>query len=153
VPLFASHTAGSSPSDQVTIADSRPRSARVVAHFVFAPPPACEPQGPSTRVDKLIVCRTMSGMGKTDRIEARVEPAPAERIRFAASLRHTSVSRFMVDAAAEKAEQVIAEASYTEVPSEYFDRLIEALDGPPQVIPALQRAAMNTALNPIFKQA
>jgi uncharacterized protein (DUF1778 family) len=95
----------------------------------------------------------MSGMNKTERIEARVEPAPAARIRFAASLRHTSASRFIVDAAAEKAEQVIAEASYTEVPSDYFDRLIEALDTPPQVVPALQRAATNRALNPIFKQA
>jgi uncharacterized protein (DUF1778 family) len=95
----------------------------------------------------------MSGMNKTERIEARVEPATAERIRFAASLRHTSVSRFMVDAAAEKAEQVIAEASYTEVPSDYFERLLEALETPPQVVPALQRAAVNTALNPIFQQA
>ena len=95
----------------------------------------------------------MSGMPRTERIEARVEPATAERIRFATTLRHTSVSRFMVEAAAEKAEQVIADASYTEVPSDYFDRLLDALDAPPQAIPALRRSAESTALNPIFEQA
>jgi uncharacterized protein (DUF1778 family) len=95
----------------------------------------------------------MSGMNKTERIEARVEPATAERIRFATSLRHTSVSRFMVEAAAEKAEQVIAEAGHTEVPSEYFDRLIDALDAPAEVIPALQRAVAAAARNPDFQQA
>jgi uncharacterized protein (DUF1778 family) len=95
----------------------------------------------------------MSGMNRTERIEARVEPATAERIRIATGLLHMSMSRFMVEAAAEKAEQVIAEASYTEIPSDYFDRLIEALDAPPQAIPALQRTAMSTAINPAFKQA
>lgn len=95
----------------------------------------------------------MYGMNKTERIEARVDPATAERIRFATGLLHTSISRFMVDAAAETAERVIAEAGWTELPSDYFDHLLEALETPPRAIPALQRAAARATLKPVFMQA
>lgn len=77
---------------------------------------------------------------RTDRIEARVEPERAERIRYAAALTHTSVSSFVVDAAVEKAEEVIGEERETIVPSDFFDSLLEALDEPPEVVPALKRA-------------
>jgi len=90
---------------------------------------------------------------RTERIEARVEPDRAERIRFASSLSHTSVSGFMVDAASEKAEQVIAQASYTMVPSDYFDTLLAALDEPVEPIEALQAAAARVVEEPVFKQA
>ncbi len=95
----------------------------------------------------------MYGMAsRTERIEARVAPERAERIRFASSLSHTSVSSFVVDAASEKAEQVIAETSYTAVPDDYFDALLRALDRPAQPIAALQRAAAAVATNPVFRQ-
>ena len=62
-------------------------------------------------------CRTMSGMtARTERIKARIDPESAERIRYASALEHTSLSGFMVAAAAEKAERVIAEHAYTLVP-------------------------------------
>jgi uncharacterized protein (DUF1778 family) len=89
---------------------------------------------------------------RTERIEARVDPARAERIRFASSLLHISVSGFVIDAASEKAEQVIAEASYTDVPSDYFDRLLAALDAPPTPIAALARAGSQVRRDPAFKQ-
>jgi uncharacterized protein (DUF1778 family) len=95
----------------------------------------------------------MYGMTKrTERIEARVAPERAERIRFASSLSHTSVSSFVVDAASEKAERVIAETSYTAVPDDYFDALLRALDKPAKPIEALQRAAAAVAANPVFVQ-
>jgi len=90
---------------------------------------------------------------RTERIEARVEPDRAERIRFASSLMHTSVSGFMVEAASEKAEQVIAEASYTMVPADFFDNLLAALDEPVQPIQALRSAATRAIKDPAFKQA
>jgi uncharacterized protein (DUF1778 family) len=77
---------------------------------------------------------------RTDRIEARVEPARAERIRYAADLAHTSMSAFVVDAAVEKAERVIAEHRETVVPSDFFDSLLAALDETTSV-PALRKAA------------
>lgn len=92
-------------------------------------------------------------MGKTERIEARVEPETAQRIRYASELLHTSVSRLMVDAASEKAERVIAESTWTELPADYLDRVVSELDTPPTVIPALRSAATSTAADPAFKQA
>lgn len=89
---------------------------------------------------------------RTDRVEARVEPERAERIRFASTLLHQSMSSFMVDAAADRAEQVIADHAYTAVPSDYFDKLLAALDEPAQPIPALARAVAEVAENPAFKR-
>ena len=46
---------------------------------------------------------------RTERIEARIDPERAERIRYAAELVHTSMSAFVVDAAAERAERIITD--------------------------------------------
>jgi uncharacterized protein (DUF1778 family) len=43
---------------------------------------------------------------RTERIEARIDLAHAERIRYASALVHTSLSGLVVAAAAEKAEPV-----------------------------------------------
>jgi uncharacterized protein (DUF1778 family) len=77
---------------------------------------------------------------RTDRIEARVEPERAERIRYAAELEDTSVSAFVIEAAADRAEQVIAENRETVVPADFFDSLLEALDSTSPV-PRLKKAA------------
>jgi uncharacterized protein (DUF1778 family) len=89
---------------------------------------------------------------REDRIEARVQPERAKRIRLASRLLQTSVSAFVVDAAAEKAEQVIAEHTYTTVPAKYFDRLLAALDEPATVIPGLARAAARVRKRRAFRQ-
>jgi uncharacterized protein (DUF1778 family) len=95
----------------------------------------------------------MSGMGtKTERIEARVDPDSAARIRHASELTHTSVSGFVVAAATEKAESVIAEHAYTLVPDQYFDRLLAALDGPVEPMPKLEAAAAKQRERPTFKR-
>jgi uncharacterized protein (DUF1778 family) len=90
---------------------------------------------------------------RTDRIEARIEPARAERIRYASELSQTSLSGFMVQAASEKAEEVIAEHAYTLVPSGYFDELLASLDQPPAVIPELLAAAERTREKRPFRRA
>ena len=83
-----------------------------------------------------------------DRIEARVDPERAQRIREAAKLSHASVSSFVVEAASEKAEKVIARQTTTTVPGEFFDSLLKALDGPAKTIPALKKAAArSTSIN------
>lgn len=50
---------------------------------------------------------------KTDRMEARVSPEERERIERAASASGLSVSAFMVSAAADRAEEVIAATTTT----------------------------------------
>lgn len=77
---------------------------------------------------------------RSERIEARIEPERAERIRYAARLTHRSMSAFVVDAASEVAERVIAEHRETIVPAAFFDDLLSALDDVKHV-PTLRKAA------------
>lgn len=77
---------------------------------------------------------------KTERIEARLSRSERRRIDKAAALEGQSLSSFMVAAAAEKAEQVIAAQTTTVVPTEYFDRLVSAIDRADPA-PRLARAA------------
>jgi uncharacterized protein (DUF1778 family) len=77
-------------------------------------------------------------------MKLRADPARDHRNRYAAELEHQSVSAFVLDAASERAEQVIAPASATVVPSDFFDRLREALDAPAVPNPALQRRSQRT---------
>jgi uncharacterized protein (DUF1778 family) len=76
---------------------------------------------------------------RTSRLELRADPERERRIRFAAELSRQSVSAFVLDAAGEKAERVIAASTATSVPSEFFDHLWKALDAPPQPNAALRR--------------
>ena len=80
-------------------------------------------------------------MGRTARIELRAEPEREERIREAARLSNQSVSSFVLDAASERAEEVLRATTTTTVPPDYFDQLHRALDEPPAPNPALERAA------------
>jgi len=89
---------------------------------------------------------------RTDRIEARVEPERAERIRFASRLVDESTSTFMVRAAADRAERVIAEHQFTQVDDHYFDRLLAALDEPASPLPALTDATRRVAEQPAFER-
>jgi uncharacterized protein (DUF1778 family) len=89
---------------------------------------------------------------RTEQLAARVDPARLERIRYASALQSTTVSAFVVEAAYEKAEQVIDEHRSTLVPSDYFDHLLAALDEPPRVIPELAAAATTVAEQPAFEQ-
>lgn len=77
---------------------------------------------------------------RTERIEARIAPRDRARIDRAAALEGQSVSAFMVTAAAEKADHVIAARTTTGVPGDYFDRLLEAIDRAARA-PRLGRAA------------
>jgi len=82
---------------------------------------------------------------RTERVEARIAPDEHSRIKRAADLEHTSISSFMVAAAAEKADRVIAEHHTTTVPAAFFDELLAALDTPAVANPALSKAAATRA--------
>lgn len=78
---------------------------------------------------------------RTSRIELRADTERAQRIRYAAELERKSVSAFVLSAAADRAEEVIASTSVTVVPSDFFDQLWGALEETPRPNPALQRRA------------
>lgn len=72
---------------------------------------------------------------KSQRIEARVTEDDARVIARAATLLNASVSSFVVDAALEKAETVVARADHTIMPAAQFEEMITALDDPTPVPP------------------
>lgn len=78
---------------------------------------------------------------RSTRIELRAAPASERRLRYAASLTRQSLSAFMLDAAMDRAERVIAEARETTVPAAFFDALWKALEAPPRPNRALARLA------------
>jgi uncharacterized protein (DUF1778 family) len=71
----------------------------------------------------------------------RAEPEREGRIREAARLANQSVSSFVLDAASQRAEEVLRGAATTTVPGDYFDALHRALSEPPAPNAALKRAA------------
>jgi uncharacterized protein (DUF1778 family) len=77
---------------------------------------------------------------KTGRLEARVSPEERARIEQASSSSGLSVSAFMVSAAVQRADQIIAESTTTTVPADYYDKLLAALDEA-EAAPRLTRAA------------
>jgi uncharacterized protein (DUF1778 family) len=77
---------------------------------------------------------------KSDRLEARDSPEQRARLELAATIAGTSVSAFVVDAALERAEEVVAGQMSTNVPADYFDRLLSAIDEP-ELAPTLTKVA------------
>ena len=65
---------------------------------------------------------------KSERLEARATADEAAVIARAAELLNASVSSFVVDAAVEKAETIVARAQRTLMPAAQFDAMIAALD-------------------------
>ena len=77
---------------------------------------------------------------KTERAEVRMSADEKERIEAGAATAGLSTSAFILTAAIERADEVIAEATTTVVPEDYFDSLLAALDLPSPA-PGLARAA------------
>jgi len=90
---------------------------------------------------------------KSDRVEARLSPDQRDRIERAATLAEESISSFMVSAAVQRAEAVIADHSSTVVPSDYFDQLLAALDAGPESSPRLAAAAQRSRRQPRIRTA
>jgi uncharacterized protein (DUF1778 family) len=82
----------------------------------------------------------MAAKTKTRRLEARVEPAVDELITEAARALGQSRSEFIVRAARESAERVLARADVTLMSARQFDLLVDSLDEP-RPLEKLARAA------------
>lgn len=78
---------------------------------------------------------------KSHRIEARVTEADVEVISRAATLLNESVSAFVVSAAVEKAETVVARADRTIMPAAQFDEMVAALDDPAPIAKIVELAS------------
>jgi uncharacterized protein (DUF1778 family) len=78
---------------------------------------------------------------KTERVEARLSLEQRTRIERAAEYVGESMSTFIVGAAVERADELIAAHFATVVPADYFDQLLAALDEPTEPSPILSAAA------------
>jgi uncharacterized protein (DUF1778 family) len=83
----------------------------------------------------------MATARKIERIEARVQPAQKERIEYAASLKGTSVSDFMVQSADAAAMTTIREHETWTLTNEDRDLLVKALLNPPEPNKRMRAAA------------
>jgi uncharacterized protein (DUF1778 family) len=72
------------------------------------------------------------------RLDFRLDPESKARIERAAKLNHESVSSFVLHAATDAADRVLARAEITLMPADQFDELLAALDAADQA-PALAR--------------
>src|SRR5712671_2837928 len=86
-------------------------------------------------------------VAKVERIEARLSAEQRLKIEHAAALAGEPLSTFLVNAAAERADQLIAAETTTVVPAEYFDRLLAALDDA-DAVPGLDAAVRRTRSRP-----
>ena len=76
----------------------------------------------------------------TERFEIRLPDEALRQIREAAGLERTSASKFALDAALNRAQEVIAAQRTWRVPVSFFEELLSALDAPPVVNEALAKA-------------
>jgi uncharacterized protein (DUF1778 family) len=71
-------------------------------------------------------------------INMRTDPERKDRLRMAAELSHVSLSKFVLDAATARADQVLADQRKTELPAAFFDEFFEAINAPaPEALAAL----------------
>lgn len=76
----------------------------------------------------------------TERFEIRLPEEALLQIREAAGLERISASKFALNAALERAQEVIAEQRTWRVPVSFFEELLSALDAPPVINEALAKA-------------
>ncbi len=76
----------------------------------------------------------------TERFEIRLPEEALLQIREAAGLERMSASKFALDAALERAQEVIAVQRTWRVPVSFFEELLSALDAPPVINEALAKA-------------
>lgn len=79
----------------------------------------------------------MSGV-KDDRLQIRVNPEEKRLLEQAAAVSHVSVSAFVLQAAAEHAQEVLADRRVFIVDEARWDAFLALLDRPEQDVPGLK---------------
>jgi uncharacterized protein (DUF1778 family) len=79
--------------------------------------------------------------GRTGRINVRVSERQERVLRAAADLTGETLTGFLLAAATERAEEVVARAQRIEVSADTFRRFLAALEAPAEDMPTLRRYA------------
>jgi len=78
------------------------------------------------------------GAVATERLEARLTPRQDKLIRRAAEIMGTPVSRFLIEAAQEKADKVIRENMILDLSIEAEQKILHSIENPPEPTEALK---------------
>jgi uncharacterized protein (DUF1778 family) len=81
------------------------------------------------------------------RINIRVDPEQAARLRAAAEANGETLTSFLLTAAAQRAEEVLERAGRIALNGAVFERFVAALDAPVETMPTVERYAAEP--NPI----
>ena len=81
----------------------------------------------------------MQANKRTDRIDLRIHPGAKEALQAAATLRHKSVSEFVLESALGAADEVLADRRYFSLNEEQWMAFQTALDAKPRPLPRLDR--------------
>ena len=76
---------------------------------------------------------------RTDRIDLRLYPDAKAALQVAASLRHKSVSEFILDSALGIADEVLAERRHFGLDAEQWEAFQTALDAKPRPLPRVKK--------------
>jgi uncharacterized protein (DUF1778 family) len=76
----------------------------------------------------------------TQRLELRLRPEADRQLREAAEIAQTSVSKLLLDAGLERAQEIIDSQRTWRVSESFFEELLSALDAPPVINQALKKA-------------
>ncbi len=78
--------------------------------------------------------------GKTERLQVRIDPETKRTLVRAAGHARQSVSQFVLEAAVGRAGEIIEKHEVTVLSDRDWTRFMDALDNPPQAVPALRKA-------------
>ncbi len=76
---------------------------------------------------------------RTNRIDLRIHTKAKEALQAAASLRHKSVSEFILESDLGAADEVLADRRYFSLNIEQWAAFQAALDAPPRPLPRLEQ--------------
>ena len=76
---------------------------------------------------------------RTNRIDLRIHTKAKEALQAAASLRHKSVSEFILESALGAVDEVLADRRYFSLNIEQWAAFQAALDAPPRPLPRLEQ--------------
>lgn len=76
---------------------------------------------------------------RTNRIDLRIHPTAKEAIQAAASLRHKTVSEFILESALSAADEELADRRYFALDAKQWEAFQVALDAPTRPLPRLER--------------
>jgi uncharacterized protein (DUF1778 family) len=83
--------------------------------------------------------RSRQASPKTARLAVRVSASQKTLLDEASRLTDTTLSDFVLSAATQAAQDVLADRNRFVVPRRQWDRFVRALDAPPRTLPRLRR--------------